>query len=230
MQQIEKVFFSSDQHFGHESSVARPPKKAWSTNTRHQFSSVNAMNRGLIDAWNLVVPEDGTVYVLGDFVYNGNESDKSDWMLKMTAQILKELTGTKHLIVGNHDLPYIDPSTTEQYLDCGFNTVTHGKTTIELANKAFDLCHFPRWYGSNARPAHYPEEIKDWQTSNWLLHGHSHNQVQLNIPSKMIEVGVDAWSYKPVSAQTIIRMASAAEDLMGMHRVGRIAPNTYDAS
>ncbi len=229
MQDIEKVFFSSDHHFGHDTSVARPPKKAWGTNTRHQFASVQDMNRGMIDSWNLNVPEDGTVYVLGDFVYNGSSPEKADWMLGMTANVLKNLTGTKHLVVGNHDLPFHDPSMSERYQEAGFKTVIHGKTTVDLAGAAFDLCHFPRWYGPRTRPAHYPEEIKDWDSANWLLHGHSHGQVQLNIPSKMIEIGVDAWSFRPVAASTIISMANAAEHLIDTRTSGRVAPNTYSA-
>ncbi len=106
MEQYEKTFFTSDNHFGHEVSVARPVSTSWGTNTRHQFPNVNAMNQAMIDSWNLVVPKDGSVHVLGDFVYNGNIKEKSAWMLESIEEILASLNGKKHLVVGNHDLPY----------------------------------------------------------------------------------------------------------------------------
>jgi calcineurin-like phosphoesterase family protein len=228
MEQYEKTFFTSDNHFGHEMSVSRPVSKAWGTNTRHQFADVATMNQGMVDAWNLLVPKDGAVHVLGDFVYNGNLKEKSEWMLDFTADILASLHGKKHLIVGNHDLPYIDDSFTEEYLKRGFDSVTIGKKTIELAGKAFELCHFPRWRGPDERPPQYPEPVADWKNEPWLLHGHSHSQVQLDMPNKMIDVGVDAWSFRPVPAKTILHMAAASEDLMDtIHTAGRIAPNTY---
>jgi calcineurin-like phosphoesterase family protein len=226
VQNIDKIFFTSDQHYGHYSSVARPPTKAWATNTRHQFGSVADMNAGMINAWNLIVPSDGEVYMLGDFVYNGHSQDDES-VLRAVKSTLGKLVGTKHLIVGNHDLPFNDQNMAERYKEAGFETVIHGQTTIELANKAFELCHFPRWQGANTRSTHYPQKLNDWNSANWLLHGHSHSQVQLNLPNKMIDVGVDAWSFRPVSARTIVAMASAAEGHYSDHMLGRVAPNTY---
>ncbi|HMT19059.1 MAG TPA: hypothetical protein PKD20_01945 [Candidatus Saccharibacteria bacterium] len=232
MQNLEETFFTSDNHFGHKVSVARPVSRAWGTNTRHQFQSVDDMNQGMIDAWNLMVPENGTIYVQGDFVYNGNHAENADWVIRTLSSTLQKLHGTKHLIVGNHDLPYTDESMTKVYEACGFESVTHGTKTIELAGKLIDMCHFPRWRGNEARPEHYPESITldEWEQARWLLHGHKHSQVQLDLPNKMIDIGVDAWSFRPVPARTILHMITASETLMDtIHQAGRTAPNSYTA-
>jgi calcineurin-like phosphoesterase family protein len=54
---MEKVFFTSDTHFGHANIIkycGRP------------FASVEEMNRELIARWNAVVGPRDTVYHLGD--------------------------------------------------------------------------------------------------------------------------------------------------------------------
>ena len=56
----ENLFFTSDTHFFHEGIIRfcnRP------------FGSVEEMNETLIRNWNEKVPEDGTVFHLGDFAF-----------------------------------------------------------------------------------------------------------------------------------------------------------------
>ncbi len=222
------IFFTSDNHFGHETAVARPAKKSWGTNTRHQFCSVEAMDQGMADAWNLQVPEDGTVYILGDFAYNGEGAQKTAWTQQKTRRMLGLLHGTKHLIVGNHDLGFKNQQLCEElYQESGFASVTNGTLQLELGGRMLDLCHFPRWQGPQQKPDHYPAPIEDWNSTNWLLHGHSHGQIQLNAAQKMVEIGVDAWSFRPVVATTILGMIDAAERFTDIQNVGITAPNTY---
>jgi calcineurin-like phosphoesterase family protein len=59
----ENLFFTSDTHFFHEGIIRfcnRP------------FGSVEEMNETLIRNWNEKVPEDGTVFHLGDFAMGGS--------------------------------------------------------------------------------------------------------------------------------------------------------------
>lgn len=80
-----KVWFTSDTHFGHENIIRfcnRP------------FDNVDEMNEALIKNWNSVVKPDDTVFHLGDFAFGGSTIWNS---------ILDVLNGNIILIKGNHD-------------------------------------------------------------------------------------------------------------------------------
>ena len=49
------IFYTADPHFGYE------PALVW----RPQFASVEEMDEALIAAWNAVVSDDDTVYLIG---------------------------------------------------------------------------------------------------------------------------------------------------------------------
>ena len=82
---MQKVFFISDHHFGHKLIIdfeTRP------------FENVEVMNASMIESWNSVVGKNDKVFHLGDFSFLNREK---------TAQIVAQLHGYKHLILGNHD-------------------------------------------------------------------------------------------------------------------------------
>lgn len=97
---MEKMFFTSDTHFGHANIIkycARP------------FASVQEMNRELLARWNAVVGPRDTVYHLGDFAL-GKESE--------TPAFLRKLNGSRKILIrGNHD------RNARQMLEAGFNEV-----------------------------------------------------------------------------------------------------------
>lgn len=82
----EKVFFTSDTHFGHANII---------TFCNRPFKDVKEMNETLIENWNKVVGKDDIVFHLGDFCLGGPE----EW-----TNILERLNGKIYLIVGNHDI------------------------------------------------------------------------------------------------------------------------------
>ena len=84
----DKLFFSSDLHFGHF-NVCRY--------CHRPFSSRSEMDNTLIENWNSVVPEDGIVVCCGDFML----PHKGDF--KEYKKYLKKLNGTVYLTSGNHD-------------------------------------------------------------------------------------------------------------------------------
>ena len=97
---MEKIFFTSDTHFGHANIIkycARP------------FASVQEMNRELIARWNAVVGPRDTVYHLGDFAF-GKASEAPTF--------LRKLNGAKKILIrGNHD------RNARQMLEVGFDEV-----------------------------------------------------------------------------------------------------------
>ena len=80
-----KIFFTSDQHFGHANILKfcnRP------------FASIEEMNEELIRRWNEKISPADEVYHLGDFALTTN---------KQFQEIAGRLNGTIYLIVGNHE-------------------------------------------------------------------------------------------------------------------------------
>ena len=77
------IYYTADLHLGYAPMLAHRP-----------FESVQAMDETLIRNWNETVGPDDTVYIVGDFSYNGGV---------VPAQYFRRLQGRKHLIRGNHD-------------------------------------------------------------------------------------------------------------------------------
>ena len=82
-------FYISDLHFGHYNVLKYDNRP---------FSSIEEMDKKIIENWNSVVKEDDTVYILGDISWRG---------VRETAEIFKQLKGHKILIKGNHDGKYM---------------------------------------------------------------------------------------------------------------------------
>ena len=82
---MNKIFFTSDHHFGHKNIIKfcnRP------------FESIDEMNEELISRWNAKVGPNDEVYHLGDFALcTTNEF----------TDIIGRLNGIIYLIGGNHD-------------------------------------------------------------------------------------------------------------------------------
>ena len=83
-----KVFMISDTHFGDE-RILRYENRP--------FSSVEEMDKAIIENWNQVVGEEDTVFHLGDVSSYDPERNK---------EILSSLHGKKILVMGNHDQNY----------------------------------------------------------------------------------------------------------------------------
>ena len=81
----KNTFFTSDTHFGHANIIRL---------CNRPFKDVEEMNEKLVENWNRVVPEDGTVFHLGDFAFGGSGLWNS---------VIPRLNGQIYLIIGNHD-------------------------------------------------------------------------------------------------------------------------------
>ena len=80
------IYFISDTHFNHRNCI-------WHNN--RPFKNVEEMDAQLIKNWNRVVKNNDEIYHLGDFA----------WQVSPTRlkEIMEQLNGHKHLILGNHD-------------------------------------------------------------------------------------------------------------------------------
>lgn len=175
----QKIWFTSDLHFGHTSILYFHPKRRVEVGiTLEELQEDRALaiakhDEWLINLWNSTVKREDTVYFLGDFSFANKEN---------TEKILQKLKGKKHLILGNHDKSL---NGLERY----FESVSQIKEA-KFSNNQFkfidpketfciEMCHYPllTW---NRRPH-----------GTVMVHGHAHGMADdLNRVSKELRVDV----------------------------------------
>lgn len=183
------IFFTSDTHFGHENIIKF---------CKRPFVNANEMNVALIKNWNSVVGPNDTVFHLGDFAWGGS---------KLWNDILDQLNGHIHLILGNHDMKNIREGYMNRFASVSF------QKQIYIGNVCIYLNHYP--FLCYAGSCHLKRHV-------WDLFGHVHSdpntydfsfiddlevreiltndnaRLQHLLPTQY-DVGVDNNNYKPVS-------------------------------
>lgn len=117
-----KIFLTSDSHFFHDNIrkfCNRP------------FSSLEEMDKVMIENWNKVVPQDGLVFHLGDFAWGGYQAWK---------KVREQLNGDIILIKGNHDRK--NGCQSQQQYDELFKH-TAQQMFIEIEGRKLYLNHLP---------------------------------------------------------------------------------------
>lgn len=117
------TFFVADPHFGHKGIIAYENRP---------FASVEEMDKALIANWNRVVAKQDKVYLLGDLSFYNNEK---------TETIVRQLRGTKYLVLGNHDKPNV-----QVYYDMGFHRVYDCPVILD---SFWMLSHEPLYVNAN---------------------------------------------------------------------------------
>jgi calcineurin-like phosphoesterase family protein len=185
------TWFTADLHLGHRNIIGYCDRP---------FDDVDAMNRALVDNWNDVVADDDTVWVLGDFALGP---------IRDTLLLARELRGRPLLLTGNHDRCWPGHGAraagwTERYLDAGFAEVHHGTAAIDIGGTQALMCHFPYVGDSQDHDRFIPHRPPD--DGSWLLHGHVHDSWgQLG---RMINVGVDATGFRPISEAEVAEVVA----------------------
>jgi calcineurin-like phosphoesterase family protein len=167
------TFFIADPHFGHANIIrmcGRP------------YADIEEMNEALIEAWNGRITEGDTVYILGDLFF----------CCKKPEEILRCLSGKKHLILGNHDDSWMGKVDLSRYF-IGVDTM------LELTDggRRLTLCHYPllTW--------------KDPKTS-YMIHGHIHGSTNadfwplLRLRDNVLNAGVDVNGFHPVPFEELL--------------------------
>ncbi|MDX7952862.1 metallophosphoesterase [Lichenihabitans sp. Uapishka_5] len=137
------------------------------------FADVDEMNETMVNRWNRAVGRHDEVWHLGDFGFRGGGDLKRE--------IFDRLNGRKRLVIGNHDngatlaLPWSAPP-------------VH-LAVVQSAGKRIVMCH----YGLRVWPGLHHGAIH--------LYGHSHGKLPGN--SLSLDVGVDAWDFRPASIEEI---------------------------
>lgn len=145
-----KVFVTSDLHFGHTNMIKYENRP---------FRDADEMDKYLIKQWNNTVSENDQVYILGDFTLKG---------VDYAVTILKQLKGTKILILGNHD----NFANKANFPKDIFKEIAYYKE-IKYKDKNFVLCHYPiaDWDGKEHGVIHLYGHIHtiDNDAQNYML-------------------------------------------------------------
>lgn len=176
------TWFSADLHLGHRGILRHRPR----------WKSTEEMDAELVANWNDTVAPDDEVWLLGDAAMSASK-------LGPVAQLHGRIT----LVCGNHDAPWRGhdkPRQLQRYLDAGFEWVTtSGIDVTMIGDQLVLLSHLP-YSGDHTETERYPE----WRPKDEglpLLHGHVHEAWKTR--DRMINVGVDVWDWRPVSAETL---------------------------
>ena len=180
------LWLTADLHLGHANIIrycGRP------------FEAVADMDDRLVDRWNERVDGDDTVLVLGDVALGPIAS---------SLRLVGRLAGRKVLVAGNHDRCWSGNGRKalawrERYLDAGFVEVRQGTIDVDVAGHAVRAGHFP--YEGDSHDEDRFTSSRPEDDGRWLLHGHVHDRWRQR--GRMINVGVDAWDYRPVSEHDV---------------------------
>lgn len=169
------TFFTSDTHFGHANIIRL---------CNRPFKDVEEMNEKLVENWNKVVPENGTVFHLGDFAFGGSGLWNS---------IIPRLNGQIYLIMGNHDRKNLR----QGYMDKFVSVIP--QMQIDIEGRSVYLNHYPfLCYGGSYRG----------EDSVWQLFGHVHSgplssgadsDRLVHLFPYQYDVGVDNNNFTPIS-------------------------------
>lgn len=142
------------------------------------FKDAKEVNEHIIKVWNETVGKDDLVYLLGDIS-----------MDKEGLEILDKLNGEKILVKGNYDISVEDGGTAKYEINdkilSKYFTKVVDDLEIEIGGEKVYLNHFP----TNAR------------VDVFNIVGHIHGCWKVG--RNMVNVGLDAWHFTPVSEDLI---------------------------
>jgi calcineurin-like phosphoesterase family protein len=191
----QNLFFVSDTHFSHSNICSATTKWKDAGDTVRQFSSLEEMNRTIVDNINAVVGEDDILFHLGDWSFGGFEQIE-----KFRSQLVCK---NIHIVLGNHDHHIERDKDGIQSLFSSVHSfiphllVKREKEGSKGMMERFGFCVF-----------HYP--IASWIDMNQgviHLHGHVHLPKHLKLgEGRSLDVGMDGNDMKPYSLDEVMRL------------------------
>lgn len=168
------IRYIADLHFNHNAVIEYD---------KRPFSSITQMNNAMIQLWNEAVNKDDDIYIVGDLVFKGE---------LRPCEILQELKGHKHLIIGNHDRWFRDDESVMRH----FKSVNHMLFIKDEGREVF-MCHYPM--------IEYPQ----YYNGAYMVTGHIHlaqNEAFDFIKKKerTLNCAAALTEYRPVSLNELI--------------------------
>lgn len=159
------------------------------------WKNVDKMDAALIRSMNEHVGPEDLLIIAGDLTLFGPLRNK------YVEQIISKLPGIKVLVYGNHDR--FKP---KWYLDRGFVLAA---TSLVLPGGVL--------------VTHDPADATVWPKDKPVLHGHLHGLWRAL--DNLVDVGVDAWDYKPVLIEDALAMCSESR---GNHDLVAISASRHE--
>jgi calcineurin-like phosphoesterase family protein len=182
------IFFTSDWHIGHENSIKFDNRP---------FKDLEEMHREFVRRFNVTVPKDGVTYFLGDMAMGS---------VPTAAQVIRQLNGTKVIVIGNHDRP------ANSLYSIGFDVVLNS-AAIYIQNQKVTMSHCPLPGIPREDMSEYPSKGVNWHgeyknqaytvpnEGQFHLHGHIHSPnsgKSVKILDRQYDVGAPANKYRPI--------------------------------
>jgi len=201
---MSRLFLTADYHFGH-AMIAKYTERPWFKKYRPDFATdadaiacATEMDAGLISFANeRVKPEDRVIHV-GDFMNRGRAAGVPG-LRKYWQDYIKALNGYWTLLKGNHDAQN-KVKVVGEYL------------FFEHAGKKIFASHYP------TDSDHHDPALIDYvhNYTDFAVVGHVHTSWQVKrVPVSHgrptylnINVGIDVWNYRPVTADEVVALAS----------------------
>ena len=166
------IYYIADTHFGDERVMRL---------ARRPFDTVNQMNTTLILNWNNKVSATDDVYIIGDFAVSD----------EVAINMLKQLNGRKHLVLGNHDSVLFTAIAMFEEVSTINKIDDNGRSVV--------LCHYPLMSYENSIYGGYH------------VFGHIHNneadiatKLQAYIPNSL-HAGIDIIGFEPQTLDELIK-------------------------
>lgn len=222
------TYFTADLHLGHRAVAYARRYGDWPADrSKVSVHDVWWHDSLLAERWDATVASEDTVWVLGDLA------------LSSTGTALKWITerpGTKHLILGNHDLGHPMHSDAHKWQKVYFRAFASvqafAKRKITLPDGSRQpvlLSHYP-YRGDGAR--HEQDRDTQWRLRNEglpVLHGHVHTADVITYASPpgvkevpwagglegrvpQVHVGLDAHDFTPVSLERVTQLLVAERE------------------
>lgn len=191
------IFFTSDQHFGHE--------RILELGSGRPFENIGHHNISIVQNWFSVVEPEDTVFVLGDIAMGNFEE---------SVKLFASLPGHKFFVPGNHDKIFSSTNSasrierfTPMYEEVGF-TILPENTSITLDTswgaQEVLLSHFPYTVDSHSPEDRYAAN-RFVDEGLPIIHGHTHSRERFNLNNpREFHVGVDANSFTPVKDVEVV--------------------------
>ena len=190
LQKDQRIFFTSDTHYGHSNICSATTKWDNASNLTREFKSLDHMNSTLVNNINNMVGEDDILIHLGDWSFGG-----FDRIQEFRSKILCK---NIHLVLGNHD-HHIERdregvrklfSSVQNYL----RLEVVKPINKSLTDKHIFVCmHYPiiSWDGMNNENIH--------------LFGHVHLPSHLRVmEGRAMDVGCDGNGLEPISMDEVV--------------------------
>lgn len=151
-----KTWFTADLHFGHKNILQ------YCKDTR-KVDSIDKMDSAIIANWQRDVSPEDEVYIVGDMFFCQPER---------AVEILVQLPGRKHLVLGNHDRVVVN----NLQVSAEFKSISQYKT-VNIDGKYVVMFHYP---------------IVQYDKMHYgaiHLYGHVHGKYEH--PGRGMDVGID---------------------------------------